>query len=402
MALSQFTITKSAPKDKPYKLADGAGLHLLVNPNGSKLWRFRYRFADKEKMLALGAFPTVGLAAARAKREEARKLLAEGQDPGLKRKLEKVAAATVARNTFGLVAEEYIGNLVAKGAADSTVSKNKWLLESLARPLASRPIAQIIPAEILELLKRIEKSGRRETARRLRGIMGTVFRYAIVTQRATMDPTVPLYGALVPPRVKHRAAITDEKELGILMRSIDDYDGWPTIRAALQLLALTMARPGDIRGMKRSEIDFGRAVWRIPAERMKMRRPHDVPLSKQALMILKDIWPLSDSGELVLPSVRSASKPLSENAMIVALRRMGYTTDEISPHGFRSAASTILNERGFHPDVIEAALAHQDPNDIRRVYNRATYWPERIKLLQSWADLLDEFKKSSLNRSQAA
>jgi integrase len=402
MPLKQFEITKAAPKNKPYKLADGAGLHLLVNPNGSKLWRYRYEFAGREKLLSFGSFPETGLAQARDKRYEARKLLDEGLDPSIKRKLDKAVAATTTRNTFGLVAEEYIENLVAKGAAESTVSKNKWLLQDLARPLANRPVGQIIPVEILELLKRIEKTGRRETARRLRGIMGSVFRYAIVTQRATVDPTVPLYGALVPPKVKHRAAIVDERELGILLCSIDDYDGWPTIRAALQLLVLTMTRPGDIRGMKRSEIDFGRAVWRIPAERMKMRRPHDVPLSTQALAILKDIWPVSERGELVLPSVRSVTKPLSEGAMIAALRRMGYTTDQISPHGFRSAASTILNERGFHPDVIEAALAHQDPNDIRRAYNRATYWPERIKLLQSWADLVDEFKQQSVEKHRAA
>jgi integrase len=176
------------------------------------------------------------------------------------------------------------------------------------------------------------------------------------------------------------------------MSSIDEYDGWPTLRAALQLLALTMTRPGDVRGMRRSEITFDKATWRIPAERMKMRRPHEVPLSRQVVAILRDIWPLSEGGELVLPSVRSLHKPLSEGAMISALRRMGYTKDEMSAHGFRSAASTILNGRGFNPDVIEAALAHQDENEIRRAYNRAQYWPERVGMLQAWADLLDQFK----------
>lgn len=402
MPLTQFSITKAAPKDKPYKLADGGGLHLLINTNGSKLWRFRYRFAGRENMLTFGPFPTTTLAAARSKREEARRLIAEGQDPGLKRKLDKMAAVAAARNTFGAVVEEYISNMQAKGAAESTLSKNRWLLESLAKPLTNRPIAQIIPAEILELLKRIEKSGRRETARRLRGVIGSVFRYAIVTLRTTSDPTVPLYGALLAPRVRHRPAITDEKQLGSLLRSIDEYDGWPTIRAALQLLPLTMTRPGDVRGMKRPEINFEKAVWRIPAERMKMRRPHDVPLSDQALKILRDIWPLSDGGELVLPSIRSGEKPLSEGAMTSALRRMGYSTDEVSPHGFRSTASTILNERGFNADVIEAALAHQDPNDIRRAYNRATYWPERVKLMQTWANMLDEFKGVSASGDRAA
>jgi integrase len=282
------------------------------------------------------------------------------------------------------------------------MSKNRWMLEDLASPLANRPIAEIVAAEILIILKRIEKSGRRETARRLRGVVGSVFRHAIVTLRATTDPTLALRGALLRVRVTHRAAITDEKQLGTLMCAIDDYDGWPTIRAALQLLALTMTRPGDIRGMRRSEINFERAVWRIPADRMKMRRPHDVPLSTQAVAILKEVWPLSDYGELVLPSIRSPKKILSEGAMVSALRRMGYARDEMTPHGFRSAASTILNEHGFNPDVIEAALAHQDRDDIRRAYNRATYWPERIKLMQAWADMLDEFKALSVTNRQAA
>jgi integrase len=223
--------------------------------------------------------------------------------------------------------------------------------------------------------------------------MGSVFRYAIVTLRATADPTTALRGAILRPIVKHRAAITDEKQLGALMSSIDEYDGWPTLRAAMQLLALTMTRPSDVRGMRRSEVHFDKAVWRIPATRMKMRRPHDVPLSRQATAILRDIWPLSERGELVLPSIRASDKPLSEGAMISALRRMGYTKEEMTPHGFRSAASTILNERGFSPDVIEAALAHQDGNEIRRAYNRSVYWQERVKLMQAWADLLDEFKQ---------
>jgi len=223
-----------------------------------------------------------------------------------------------------------------------------------------------------------------------------------VTLRASNDPTVPLRGALLKPKVEHRAAITDEREFGVLISTIEEYDGWPTIRAALQLLALTMTRPGDVRGMRRSEIDFDKAVWRIPAERMKMRRPHDVPLSRQALEIIRDIWPLSDHGELVLPSVRSNKKPLSENALNCALRRMGFEKHEVTSHGFRATASTILNERGFNPDVIEAALGHQDKNAIRRAYNRATYWPERVKLMQTWADLLDGLKKDALTKARAA
>jgi integrase len=402
MALTQFAIAKAVAHGKALKLSDGGGLHLLVRPSGSKLWRFRYRFAGRENMLALGAFPTVTLADARQKREDARRLLAAGSDPATKRKLDKIAAATSARNTFGLVASEFLANMEASGAAESTMIKGRWMLQELARPLLARPIAEIIPAEVLDVLKRIEKSGRRETARKLRGMIGGVFRHAIVTLRAASDPTAPLRGALLRPKVTHRAAVTDERALGALMVSIDEYDGWPTIRAALQLLALTMTRPGDVRYMRRSEISFDKAIWRIPAERMKMRRPHDVPLSKQAIEVLRDIWVLSDDGDLVLPSIRSLRRPLSENAMNSALRRMGYGKDEMVSHGFRASASTILNERGANPDVIEAALAHQDEDAVRRAYNRATYWSERVALMQRWADLLDEFRTSAVNHRKAA
>src|SRR6202795_2739745 len=305
MSLTQLAIVNAAATDKPLMLSDGFGLHLLVQLNGSKLWRFRYRFGGRANMLTFGAFPTVTLAAARSKREDARKLLAAGTDPSVKRKLDKITAATSAQNTFGAVATEYLAHMEANGASESTLSKNRWMLQDLAAPLANRPITEILAAEILIVLKRIEKTGRRESARRLRGVIGSVFRHAVVTQRATSDPTFALRGALLRVNVTHRAAITDEHRLGALMCSIDEYDGWPTIRAALQLLALTMTRPGDVRGMRRSEINFDKAVWRIPAERMKMRRPHEVPLSKQALTIIKDIWPLSENSDLVLPSIRS-------------------------------------------------------------------------------------------------
>ena len=270
----------------------------------------------------------------------------------------------------------------------------------LLSTLYPRPIAEVKPAEILVILKRIEKTGRRDTARRLRGTIGSVYRFAIANLKAETDPTYALRGALLQPNVQHRAAITDEKQLGALMRSIDEYDGWPTLRAALLLLPITMTRPGDVRHMRRSEISFPKATWRIPAERMKMRRPHDVPLSRQALAVLREIWDAS-LGDLVLPSIRSNAKPLSENAMNSALRRMGYTGSEMTAHGFRASASTILNERGFDDDVIEAALAHQDEDEIRRAYNRATYWTQRVKLMQEWADLLDQFRVDSMSRNVA-
>lgn len=392
MPLTQSGIKNALPQGKPYKLLDGDGLHLQVQPSGSKLWRLRYTFAGRENTLALGAYPATTLFEARAKRDEARKLLAQGKDPSVQKKLDRIAAEVSGRNTFGLIVAEYLANLEANEAAPATMNKNRWLLENLAAPLAQRPIAEITPAEILHLLKQVEKSGRRETARRLRGVIGSVFRFAIVTLRAHNDPTYALKGALLRPKVQHRAAITDEAQLGALMCAIDDYDGWPSLTAALKITALTMARPGEVRGMRRGEIDFDKAVWRIPAERTKMRRRHDIPLSRQALETLRDVWSLSEYGDLIFPSIRSNRKPLSENALNSALRRMGYTKEEMTAHGFRSAASTILNERGFDRDVIEAALGHQDENEIRRAYNRAAYWSKRVVLMRAWADLLDEFR----------
>lgn len=391
--LKLFEIQKARAADKAFKLSDGAGLHLLVKTSGRKLWRFRYHFDGKEKMISFGSFPEVSLVEARTRRDEARKLLEGSTDPSRKKQLDRVAAATAARNTFGAIAEEHLQNLQEGGAAETTMIKNRWYLQKLAAPLTHLPITEITPAEILQLLKRIEKSGRRETARKVRSAIGSVFRLAITTLRARNDPTFPLRGALLKPSVQHRAAITDEAKLGALLVAIDEYDGWPTIRAALQLIILTMARPIELRYMRRSEIVWPKPLWRIPDERMKMRRPHDVPLSRQALAIIRDVWPLSEHQELVLPSIRSPLRPLSENAMNAALRRMGYTKDEVCSHGFRATASTILNERGYDRDVIEAALAHQGEDEVRATYNRAKYWLQRVKMMQDWADLLDQFRK---------
>lgn len=394
MPLSEFSIRKAKPAEKPIKLADGGGLYLLITPNGSKLWRLKYRFAGKEKLLSFGPYPTVSLAEARRKRDEAKKLLIEGTDPSTKKKLDSLAASAAAANTFGAIAREVLENKEANDAASATMDKNRWLLEQLAAPIAARPIAEITAAEILHLLKQIEKSGRRETARRLRGAIGSVFRYAMVTLRATQDPTVAIHGALLAPKVEHRAAIIDEKRFGALLRAIDEFDGWPSLGAALKFLALTFARPGEVRGATRSEFNLAEAIWRIPAERAKVRRPHEVPLSTQALAVLNDIWPLSEYGGLVFPSIRSNRRPLSENSFNAALRRLGFTQDEMTAHGFRASASTILHDRGFDSRVIEAALGHQDENEIRRAYNRAKYWSERVKLMQDWADLLDEFRQA--------
>lgn len=393
MALTDLALRTAKPKEKAYKLFDGGGLHLVVNPNGSRLWRLAYRFAGKPKQLAFGPYPTVSLADARQKREDAKKLLLDGRDPSAARKLDKINAAISEGNTFENLAADYMARLAARESAPATIAKVKWLLEGLAGPaLGKRPIAEITPVEILALLQQVERSGRRETARRLRSTIGSVFRFAIATLRAQTDPTSALRDALERPKVKHRAALTDPKQLGGLLRAIDDYDGWPTLRSALLFTALTFARPGEVRGARWTEIDFGKAIWSIPAERMKMRRAHAVPLSRQAIAVLADIRPLTGTSELIFPSIRSNKKLLSENAMNSALRRMGFTQDEMTSHGFRAAASSILNERGHSPDVIEAALGHLDQNEVRRAYNRATYWPERVALMQAWAEMLDAFR----------
>lgn len=391
--LKLFTIENAKPRDKPYKLADGEGLHLLVTPKGKKQWRFRYRFNGKENMLSFGAFPAVSISDARRKRDDARKLIAKGLDPSAQKRADKIAAEHMARNTFGEIVQEYLETLRHHQRTEETIRKNAWLLNDLAKPLHRYPIKDITPADILALLKRIEKSGRRETATRLRSRIGSVFRYAVATLRADNDPTYALQGALLSPIVRHYPAITDEKKFGALVRCIEDYDGLPVVKAAMLFTILTMARPGEVRYMQRGEVDFDKAIWTVPEGRMKMRRPHEVPLSKQAVEVLKGIWDLSYGDGYVFPSPRPG-RPLSENAFNAALRRMGYTKDEVVSHGFRSSASTILNGRGYNPDVIEAALAHQDVNVIRRTYNRSRYWDDRVKLLQDWADIIDELKRA--------
>jgi integrase len=398
--LSALAVENAKPRDKQYILTDGNGLHLLVMPHGRKLWRLRYRFGGKQKMLSLGAFPEVSLASARSKRDDARKLMAQGINPSDHRRREKLAAQVAANNTFAAIAKEYLKNLEESGAAQATTNKNRWLLLELASPLARRPISEVTPAEILVILKKYEKAGMRETAKRLRGAIGGVFRLAVATLRAANDPTYALHGAIASPVVSHRPAITDERQLGALMLAVDECKAWPTLSAALKFLALTMMRPGEVRHMRKCDVIWPSATWRIPAERMKMRRPHEVPLSRQALAILRDVWPLTEGDNLVFPSIRSVRRPLSENAFNSLLRRLGYGKDEMCAHGFRSSASTILNERGYDSRVIEIALAHQDQNKIRRAYNRALYWPERVKLLQEWADLLDRFKAPNSDAQQ--
>ncbi len=392
MPLSDLKIRKAKQRDKSYRLSDGLGLHIQIQPTGSKLWHFRYQFMGKEKLLSLGQYPSVSLAEARSKRDDAKKLLADGIDPSVQKKLDSIDAHVKARMTFKEIADEYYDTLVDRGLADATLRKKRWHIEDLAKPLHNRPIDQITAAELLHLLKPIERSGRRETAKKLRATISAIFRLAMVTMRAPADPSAALKDALLPPKVKGRAAITDEKEFGQLLRRLDDYRGWPVIPAAMKFQILTCTRPGEARGARQHEFDLEERTWIIPATRMKMRREHKVPLSRQAYEIVLENWSEIKGVELLFPSLISNRKLVSENAFNTVLRRLGYSGEEVTAHGFRVTASTILNSREYNPDVIEAMLAHQDTNTIRRTYNRTTYWDQRVEMMQIWADLCDEFR----------
>jgi len=391
--------------DRPIKVSDSGGLYLLVQPNGSKLWRLAYRFGGKQKTLALGIYPTVTLKLAREKREEAKRLIADSIDPSMQRRLEKLT--TAADNTFRAIAEELVTKFEREGRAATTLAKQRWLLEFAYSVIGDRPIAEITAPELLAVLRKVEARGRYETARRLRGTCGVVFRYAIATGRAQRDPSVELRGALTAPKVTHRSAIIHPKGVGALLRAIDDYDGLPLTKAALKLAPLVFVRPGELRAAEWAEFDLEDAEWQIPAAKMKMREPHRVPLSKQALAIIHDLEALSRGGRWLFPSVRSTSRPMSENTLNAALRRLGYSKEQMTAHGFRAIASTRLNEMGlWNRDAIERQLAHQEPNNARRPYmHAAEFWPERVRMMQAWADYLDDLKDSgkviSLRRENA-
>ena len=391
--LNDTRIRTTKPCKRPIKLSDSGGLYLLIAPHGSKLWRLAYRFGGKQKTLAIGAYPTSTLKAARDKREEAKRLLANGIDPSAQRRLDKQIKST--GNTFKAVAEEVLAKLEKEGRADVTLTKKRWLLDFAYPAFGDRPIAEITALEVLSVLRRVEGRGRYETARRLRSTCGTIFRYAIATGRAERDPSADLRGALTSPKVNHRAAIVDAVGIGALLRAIDGYDGLPITKAALRLAPLVFVRPGELRHAEWAEFDLAAGEWRIPPAKMKMRRPHRVPLSRQALDVLRDLRPISGGGRFLFPSVRSTVRPMSENTLNAALRRLGYGTDEMTAHGFRAMASTRLNEMsGWNPDAIERQLAHQEQDDVRRAYvHAAEYWPERVKMMQAWADYLDELRE---------
>ena len=389
MTLKVMEISAFRAGEIPYKKTDAKGLYLEVFPNGSKLWRYKYRYTGKQKRLALGRYPDVGLAEARRRRDDARRQLDAGTDPLAERKHDKLVAVFNAANTFGEIAKEYIDKQVAQGQADATTQKANWLLEQL-QPIAAFPVADLKPIDVLAALKRIEAKGKYETARRCRSFAGRVFRYAIATARCESDPSSLLRGALIVPKVKHHAAILDPKQMGELLRSIDAYTGHAITRLAMQVLPHVMARPGELRMAEWSEFDLDDAVWKISAERMKMRRPHEVPLSRQAVAYLQQLFVLTGPDGYVFPAFHTSRRPLSENTVNQAFRRMGYAAGEVTAHGLLTTASTLLNESGkWSPDAIERSLAHADANSVRAIYNRGRYWDERVAMHQWWSDQLD-------------
>lgn len=393
MPLTDTAIRAAKPSQKPYKLTDGGGLFLLVNPTGSRLWRFKYRIEGREKLLAIGAYPELSLAKARERRDDARRTLAGGGDPSaLKQEARKQAEAAI-RDTFRAVAEEHLAKLEREGLAEITLAKRRWLLDFALPKLGDRNVVQITAADVLAVLRAVEATGRHETARRLRSVVGAVFRYAIATARADNDPTFALRDALIAPKVAHRAAITSPAQLGKLLRAIDEYGGQPATKAALQLMAILFQRPGELRAAEWGEFDLDKAVWSIPAARMKMRRPHRVPLPRQAVTILRQLEAVTGTGDLAFPCIGRGLKPISENTMNGALRRLGFGSDVATAHGFRATASTLLNESGkWNPDAIERQLAHAENNEVRRAYARGEHWDERVAMLQWWADHLDALK----------
>lgn len=392
MPLTDAKCRNEKPARTPKKLSDGGGLQLWIQPTGGRLWRLAYRFDGKQKLLALGSYPAVSLAAARQGRDDAKRLLASGIDPSQAKK-EAKALKNEAANTFRVIAEEYVKKLKQEGRAETTITKIEWLLSFAYPELGGRSIKEIRAPDVLGVLRVVEARGRYETARRLRSTIGSVFRYAIATARADGDPTVALKGALINAPVKPRAAVTDPKAFGALLRAIDTFDGQPTTLAALKLMALLFPRPGELRLAEWPEFDFKAKVWTIPGARTKMRRSHRVPLSRQAITILKELQAISGRGKLLFPGVRSTAQPISDNTLNAALRRIGYTQDEATAHGFRATASSLLNESGkWHPDAIERQLAHVESDDVRRAYARGEYWSERVKMMQWWADYIDCLK----------
>lgn len=392
-SLTAVSVKRAKPKDKPYKLSDRDGLYLYVKPNGSRLWRMNYRFHGAQKTISFGRWPEVTLADAREKTLRARRCLADGIDPCEQKKLDRIAASIAQANTFKAISDEWLEKVSLEERAPMTIRKYEWQLGLVMPSLGRRPLSQISAHEVLLALKRIERTKKYYTACSVRATCSQVFRYAIATARAERDVCADLRGALVTPKVVHRAAITTPREAGALMRSLEDYDGHPIIRVALRLLPHVFVRPGELRHAEWKEFDLEREVWTIPDHKMKMGRSHAVPLSRQAIAIIREL----EHDEVLTPylfhSLRAADRPMSDNTINAALRRLGYAKDEMTAHGFRAMAATLLNEMGiWNPDAIERQLAHAEANSVRRAYTRGQYWDERVRMMQHWSDYLDELR----------
>lgn len=394
--LSDVKVKSAKPAPKESKLFDGGGLFLLVTPTGGKLWQFKYRFGGKEKKLSFGAYPTISIADARQRREDAKKLLANGIDPGEVKKAQKAASDAETENSFEIVAREWHSRFSGQWSPGHAETIMDRLKRDVFPWLGAKPVSEVKPVDLLAVLRRIEGRGALETAHRVRTICGQVLRYAVATGRAERDSAADLRGALPPVREKHHAALTDPNEVAELLRAIEGFKGTFHVKCALKLAPLLFVRPGELRQMEWGEIDFEAEQWNIPAEKMKMKQPHIVPLSRQAIAILKDLHPLTGYGRYVFPCHRSPLRPMTNNAINAALRRMGYTSDEMTGHGFRAMARTILDEvLQVRPDFIEHQLAHavKDPNG--RAYNRTAHLAERRKMMQLWADYLDGLKQGA-------
>jgi integrase len=393
MPLSDTTIRNAKPKDKPYKLTDGRGLFLLINPRGGKGWRFKYRFGGKEKLLSFGTFPEIGLGDARKCREETREMVAKGIDPSAARKAAKAAKDESNANRFEVVAREWIGQQKNKWTPANKKVVTRQLENDIFPWIGKSPIAELKAPELLKVLRRMEERGVLDSAHRARTIAGQVFRYAIATGRAERDIAADLRGALAQPKKKHLPAITEPKKVAELLRAMDAFEGSLVVKCALRLAPLFFVRPGELRKAEWSEIDLDAAEWNIPAEKMKMKQAHLVPLSTQAVAILQELQPLTGRGSYVFPGARSAARPLSDMALSAAIRRLGYEQGEMTPHGFRAMARTILDEvLQVRPDFIEHQLAHAVRDANGRAYNRTSHLAERKKMMQVWADYLDGLK----------
>ncbi len=393
MTLTDIKIRQALPREKEYKIGDSGGLYLLVRPSGSKLWRMKYRTKGREQKLSFGAWPAVSLRDARLRRDEARVEIGRGGSPVRRLRTERIEEEIRAGHTFAEVAAEYIEKCAKEGYAETTLTKARWFLDILSPGLGSTPVAEVTPHELLAALRRIERKGHRESARRARSFASRVFRYAVATLRAEHDPAQPLRGALIAPITKHYAAITDPARFGGLLRAIEGFEGSPVTLLALRIAPHVYVRPGELRHATWDEFDFGKAVWKIPEGRMKSRRPHSVPLSRQVIELLDEMARLRGRKGYVFASLSSRGRSMSENTLNAALRRLGYSGDEMTAHGLRASASTLLNESGlWSHDAIERALAHQDANAVRGIYHRGQHWNERVEMAQWWSDYLDKLR----------